>query len=117
MTHLLPGKNNNKNNGNNYCALIQYVVDSVLTFIRYKGATEGEVYAERVIRSLTKTELRDEEIGAVDLPSNTTKREMYELYGFNLILNVKSDNKGRLPKVVDYKRHRVDDMFWQADME
>jgi hypothetical protein len=43
MTRFLPGKNNHKNNGNNYCALTQDVVDSVLTFIRDEGATEGEV--------------------------------------------------------------------------
>jgi hypothetical protein len=103
MTRVLPGKNKHKNNGNNYCALTQDAVDSVLTFIRDKGATEGEVYAIIVIRSLTKTELRDEDIGAVDLPSNTTKREMYELYCFNWGWTVKSDNKGRYPKVVDYK--------------
>jgi hypothetical protein len=30
---------------------------------------------------------------------------------------VKSDNKGRYPKVVDYKRRKVDDMFLQEDME
>jgi hypothetical protein len=33
MTRLLPGENKHKNNSNNYCALTQYVVDSVLTFI------------------------------------------------------------------------------------
>jgi hypothetical protein len=70
-----------------------------------------------VIRSLTKTELRDEEIGAVDLPSNTSKREMYELQCFNCGWTVKSHNKGRYPKVVGYKRRKVDNMVWQADME
>jgi hypothetical protein len=70
-----------------------------------------------VIRSLTKTKLRDEEIGVVDLSSNTKKREMYELYCFNRGWTVKPDNKGRYPNVVDYKRRKVDDMFWQADME
>jgi hypothetical protein len=117
MTRFLPGKNKHKNNGNIYCALTQDVVDSVSTFIRDKGATEGEVHATRVIHSLTKTELRDEEIGAVDLLSNTTKREMYELYCFNRGCTVKSDNKGRYPKVVDYKRRKVEDMFWQEYME
>jgi hypothetical protein len=117
MTRFLPGKNKHNNNGNNNCALTQDVVDSVLKFIRDKGATEGKVYTTRVIRSLTKTELRDEDIGAVDLPSNTTKREMYELYCFKRGWTVKSDNKGRYPKVVDYKQRKVDEMFWQADME
>jgi hypothetical protein len=30
---------------------------------------------------------------------------------------VKSNNKGRYPKVVEYKRRKADGMFWQADME
>jgi hypothetical protein len=77
---------------------------------------ERDVYAIKVIRYLTKTELRDEEICAVEHPSNTTKREMYELYCFNRGWTVKSDNKGRYPSVVDYTRRKVDDMFWQADM-
>jgi hypothetical protein len=68
MTRFLPDKNKHNNNGNNYCALTQDVVDSVSTFIQDKGESEGEVFTTRVIRSLTKTELRDEEIGAVDLP-------------------------------------------------
>jgi hypothetical protein len=68
MTLFMTGKNTHTNNGNNYCALTQDVVDSVLTFIRDKVAAEGEVYTTRVIRSSTNTELRDEEIGAVDLP-------------------------------------------------
>jgi hypothetical protein len=117
MTRFLPGKNNHKNNDNNYCALIQDVVESVLTYIQDKDAIEGEVYATRVIRSFTKTELRDKEIGDVDLPSNTTNREMYELYCFNPGWNVKSDNKGRYPKVVDYKRRKAGNIFWQADKE
>jgi hypothetical protein len=117
MTRSLSGKNNHNNNGNIYCYLTQDGVDSVLTLIRDKGATEGEVYATRVIRSLTKTDLRDEEIGAVDLTSNTTKRKMYELYCFNRGCTVKSYTRGRYRKVVEYKRCKVGDMFWQADME
>jgi hypothetical protein len=69
-----------------------------------------------VIISLTKTKLQDKEIGAVDLPSNTIKRDMYELYCFHCGWTVKSDNKGRYPKVVDYKPRKVDDMFWQEYM-
>jgi hypothetical protein len=78
---------------------------------------EGEVYATRVICSLTKTELHNEEIGADDLPSNTTKREMYELYCFNRGWTVKSNNKGRYPNVVDYTQRKVDEMLWQGYME
>jgi hypothetical protein len=117
MTIFLPDKNKHNNYGNIYCALAQDVFDSVLMFIWDKGATERDVYATRVIRYLTKTELRDEEIGAVNLPSNTTKRDMYELFCFNRGWTAKSDNKGRYPKVVDYKRRKLDDIFWQAYTE
>jgi hypothetical protein len=57
MTLFLTGINKHKNNGNLYCALTQDVFDSVITFIRDKGAMEGEVHATRVIRYLTKTKL------------------------------------------------------------
>jgi hypothetical protein len=56
-THFLLGKNKHKSNGNTYCAFTQDVVDIMLTFIRDKGAMEGEVYATIVIHYLTKTEL------------------------------------------------------------
>jgi hypothetical protein len=66
---------------------------------------------------LTKNELGDEENGSVDLPYNTSKRDMYEYYFFNRGWVVKSDNKGRYPTFPDYKRHKTDYMFWQEDME
>jgi hypothetical protein len=78
---------------------------------------EWEVYATIVICSLTKNELRDEEISDMDLPSNNTNCEMYELFCFNRGWNVKSDNKGRYYKVVDYEIREVDGMFWQEHME
>jgi hypothetical protein len=102
MTRFLPGKNKHKKIGNSKCDLTHDIGDRVLTFIQEKGAMEVEVYAKRVISSLTKTDLRDEEIDDVDLPSNTTKREMYELYCFNHRWTVKSNKKGRCPKVMDY---------------
>jgi hypothetical protein len=42
---------------------------------------------------------------------------MYKLYCFNHGWTVKADNKGRYPNGVDYMQRKVDDMFWQADME
>jgi hypothetical protein len=51
---------------------LQIVVD----FIQLKGKQDGEAYATRIIRTLTINELRAEEKGAVDLSSNTTKREL-----------------------------------------
>jgi hypothetical protein len=107
VTRFLPDKNNRKNNDNSYCALTQDLVHSVIAFIREKGEMEGEVYVTRVIRSLTKTDLLDEEMGNVDLPSNITKPDIYELYCFNRGWTV-NDKKGRYPKVLD------DDIFWHG---
>jgi hypothetical protein len=70
--HLVPGRNINKNVGNTHTTLSSDVTESVVRFITDKGREEGEVYATRIIRILTGHELRDEEKGAVDLPSNTS---------------------------------------------
>jgi hypothetical protein len=50
---------------------------AVISFIKQKGKNDGEVYATRIMCSLKKQDLRDEEKGGVDLPSNTMKRELY----------------------------------------
>jgi hypothetical protein len=69
-----------------------------------------------VLCYLTKYELRGEEKGSIDLPSKNTKREINEMYCFHRGWDVKSDNKGRYPKVVDYVRRKVDAMLWKEDM-
>jgi hypothetical protein len=51
----------------------------------------------------------------VDLPSNTTKRELYEKFCFYRGRAIKSDNNGRYPKLKDYKNQMADGMFWPAD--
>jgi hypothetical protein len=89
-------------------------LQSVVDFIQLKGKQDGEAYATRVIRTLTRNELRDEEEGAVDLTSNTTNRELYEKYCFDRGWDLKSDNMGRYPKVKDYVSHQEDDMFWPS---
>jgi hypothetical protein len=116
-TRFLPGKNTHSNGGYIHFAISQELLDSVISFIKENEKTEGKVYGTRVIHSLTKNELRDEEKGDVDLPSNTSKRNMYDQYFFNRGWAVNSDNKGRCPKVPDYKRRNTDDMFWKDDME
>jgi hypothetical protein len=111
-TRLVPGRNINKNVENNHAALLSDVKESVIHFIKDKGREGGEVYATRIIISLTGHELRDEEKGAVDLPSNTSRCEMYEKYCFDHGWTPKPDNKGRYPKVSEYPKRKNDDMFW-----
>jgi hypothetical protein len=93
------------------------VTQSVVHFIKDNGREEVEVYATRIMRSLTGHELRDEEKGAVDLPSNTSCRDMYENYCFDRGWTPKSDNKGRYPKVSEYPNLKNDDMLWETDVE
>jgi hypothetical protein len=50
----------------------------------------------------------------VDLPSHTTKRELYENYCFDRGWAIKSDNMGRYPKVKDYGSRQEDDMSWSS---
>jgi hypothetical protein len=92
-------------------------LNAVIDFIKDKGAREGEVYTTRIIRTLTGHELRDEEKGAVDLPSNTSCREMYEKFCFDRGWAPKSDSKGRYPKVCEYPNRKTDDMFWRDDAD
>jgi hypothetical protein len=98
-TRYIPVGNVHKNTGNG-------------NFIQLKGKQDGEAYTTRIIRTLTRNELRDEEKGAVDLPFNTTKRELYENYCFDRgWWAIKSDNIGCYPKVNDYVSCQGDDMF------
>jgi hypothetical protein len=110
--HILGG-NVHKNTVNGNACMSNEALQSVLDFIQLKGKQDGEAYATRVICTLTRNELRDEEKGAVDLPSNTTKREIYEKYCFDRGWAINSDNMGR-PKVKDCVSLREDDMFWPS---
>jgi hypothetical protein len=124
-TRLVPGANvhkntrtqEHKNTGNCNAAMLDETMKAVISFIKHKWKDDGEVYATRIIRSLTKQELRDEEKGGVDLPSNTTKLELYEKFCFDRGWAIKSDNKGRYPKLKDYTNRMADGMFWPADAE
>jgi hypothetical protein len=62
-TRFIPGANLHKNTGNQHADLSSEVTSSVVNFIHQKDVEEGEVYATRIIRSLTGHELRDEEKG------------------------------------------------------
>jgi hypothetical protein len=110
-TRHIPG---GKNTGNGNACMSNETLQSVVNFIQLKGKQDGEAYATRVIRMLTRNELRDEEKGAVDSPYNTTKRELYEKYCFDRGWDIKSYNMVLYPKVKDCVSHQEDDMFWPS---
>jgi hypothetical protein len=116
-TRLVPGANVHKNTSNCNASMLDETIKAVISFIKQKGKDDGEVYATHIIRSLTKQELRDEEKCGVDLPSNPTKRELYEKFCFDRGWAIKSDNNGRYPRLKDYTNRMADDMFWPADAE
>jgi hypothetical protein len=89
---------------------LQIVVNS----IQLKGNQDGEAYTTRVIRKLTRNELRDKEKGTMDLTSHTTKRELYKKYFFDRGWAIKSDTMGHYPKVKYYVSRQEDDMFWPS---
>jgi hypothetical protein len=116
-TVLVPGANVHKNTGNCNASMLDETMKAASSFIKQKGKDDGEVYATRMILSLTTKELRDEEKGGVDLPSNTTKRKLYEKFCFDRGWAIKSDNNGQYPKLNDYTNQMADGMFWPADDE
>jgi hypothetical protein len=79
-TRFLTGKNKHDYVGNIQCAMSQDLMNSVVSFIKEKRMNEGECHMTRLIHSLTNNDLHGEEKGDVDLPSNTSKRKMYEQY-------------------------------------
>jgi hypothetical protein len=89
---------------------------SVIDFINKKGKEEGEVYATRIIQSLDGFELREEDKLVIDLPLNTSRREMYEKYCFERGWAPKSDSKGRYPKLGEYNKHINDEFLWEPDI-
>jgi hypothetical protein len=100
-----------------YASMLDEKMKAVTSFIKQKGNDDGEVYATRIMCSLTRQELRDKEKGGVDLPSNTTKHELYEKFCFDRGWAIESDNKCRYPKLKDYTNRMADDMFWPSDAE
>ena len=64
---------------------------------------EAETHATRVIRKATGVGLRDEEIDTVELPSSLFKRQLYYCYFFHNSYVVKSDVKGNMPSMKNYK--------------
>jgi hypothetical protein len=81
-TRFTRGMNTHKNSGNSHAAMTAGTNQNVIDFINQKGKEEGEVYVTYIIRSLAGYELREEEKRVIDLPSNKSRREMYEKYCF-----------------------------------
>ena len=106
---LVPAKSTNshhmKDNQNAASKQTQDVID----YLYEIGRDEGESYATRFIRFLTRIEIRDEEKGFVQLPSCYTKRQMYKNYCFGRGWIAKSDHKGNYSVISDYTRRRNDD--------
>jgi hypothetical protein len=116
--HLIPGANVHKNIDNNNVRMTNDTRKSiVIEFIQKKGKADGEVYATHIIRSQKNQELQDEEKGVLDLPTNTTKRELYKKYCFDRGLAIKSYNKGHYPKLTEYSNCKAGGMFWPSDTD
>jgi hypothetical protein len=107
-TRFDPGPNIHKNSGNKNASFRNELRQSVHDFVKEKGDSCGECYATRLIRHITKHVLRDEEKDAVDLPSNFTKRNLYEQYFYGRGWAPKADNKGRYPNLQDFPKRKKD---------
>jgi hypothetical protein len=93
------------------------ICDGAVDYLREQGRLYGECYATHIVRVLTKYDLRDEEKDAIDLPSHYTQRSMYERYCYENGWLTISDNKGRYPPLAEYKKRKVDDLLWEANVE
>jgi hypothetical protein len=111
-TRFDPGPTLHKNTGSNNAYHIKEVHQSGVYFVKDKGETCGECYTTRLIRHLTKYELRDEEKDAVDLPSNFTYRNLSEQYCYGCGWLAKADNKGCHPHLEDYNERKKDDCLF-----
>jgi hypothetical protein len=52
-----------------------------------------------------------------NLPSNFTKRNLYEQYFYGQGWEPKADNKDRYPKLQDFRKCKKDDMLWEDGMD
>lgn len=85
---------------------------SVIEFLNDVTKEYGEAYATRFIREITGLSLRNEEEGAVELPSSFTKRKLYTQYCFSRGYVIKPTAKGSYGSVEDYERRPFDDILW-----
>jgi hypothetical protein len=116
VTRFEPGPNINNNEQHNNVALAPLIWQGIIDYGNEQGRIHGESYASIIVRALTKYELRDEEKDTVGLPSNFTKRSMYEQYCYESGWAIKADNKGRYPPVAEYAKRNTTDILWQETM-
>jgi hypothetical protein len=108
-----PGPNKHNNEQNNNTAITPLIRQCNIDFIKEEGMLHGEYYTTRIMRVLTKYELRGKGKDAVDLPSNFTKISMYERYCYENGWAIKAYNKGWCPSVTEYSKRNINCIIWQ----
>jgi hypothetical protein len=111
--HGLAGNNNRKiNSPMGQCETDLHAFFEVLV------TDHGEPRATRLVRTKTKTGLRDAEIALVELPSAMTKRGIYQKFCYDRGYAIKANAIGSYPKLKDYPaRDDFDDVFWPPGSE
>jgi flavodoxin len=90
----------------------------LFAFFELLVTDHGEPRATRLVRTKTKTGLRDTEIDLVELPSAMTKRGMYQRFCYERGYKVSSDAFGSYPKLNEYPaRTDFDEVFWPPGSE
>jgi hypothetical protein len=85
---------------------------SVIEFLQNASDNYAEPYATRFIREITGMSLREAEEGAVQLPSNFTKRKLYAEYCYSRGYKIKSDAKGSYGNINQYQEREHDELLW-----
>jgi hypothetical protein len=99
-TKLIPGPSRHGNEGNSArvtSSALGASRESLILYLKETGERHREPHATRFIRMKAGMELREEEKGAIDLPSHFTKHKLYELWVWSRGWRVTSDNKGSYP--------------------
>lgn len=79
-------------------------------FARLK--VEAMTYATVTILNTSADQLHDEEMSTVELPCSFTKRQFYYRYCYERGYEVKSDSKGQMPALKDYKLRDYNEFDW-----
>jgi hypothetical protein len=83
------------------CAYLQQLLDEY-----------ASPYATRFIREKTSVGLRNDEVGAQELPSNMTKHSIYSGWCYLQGFKAKSDAKGNFGCISSYEIRPYDDILW-----
>ena len=99
-------------NGGATSAMTQCEPD-LCEFFEALAIAHGEPQATRLVRTKTKTGLRDTEVDLVELPSALTKRGIYQRFCYKCGYKLKTDAMGSYPKLLDYPApNDFDEVFW-----